>query len=407
MKILLSAYACEPGKGSEPGVGWNWTIELARMGHEVTVMTRANNRETIATAMQWLEPLPLTFIYFDLPHWMKWWKRGRRGVHLYYQLWQMGIYRVARRLVIDNTFDIVHHLTFTVFRQPSYLGRLGIPFMIGPLGGGEFAPRALERELPVRARILELSRWMGNQLALRSPAVKAMLKSATVILCKTPETLHALPALYRSKCVMQVEIGVDHAWLADEIMVPKSPEFLYVGRLLCLKGIHLSMEALAVALRHRNDIRLTIVGRGQDKGWLVRRARQLGIEQAMTWRDWMPRDMLRDEYRKALAFIMPSLHDSSGNVIYESLALGTPVICLHTGGPGEIVPEGGGFRIVTIGRSRHEVVNDLANAILALANDRSLANRMSENALAFARQNDWRSIVAKAYTVLQSRLELV
>ncbi len=407
MKILLSAYACEPNKGSEPGVGWNWAIELARMGHEVTVLTRANNQETIVAAMQRLEPLPLTFVYFDLPHWMKWWKSGGRGVHLYYQLWQMGVCGVARRLAAARTFDIAHHLTFTTFRQPSYLGRLGIPLIIGPLGGGEFAPSTLERELPLHARILEFSRWMGNRLALRSPAVRTMLKSATVILCKTQETLLALPAPFRSKCVMQVEIGVERAWLADKITVPQSPQLLYAGRLLCLKGIHLSMDALAVALRHRNDIRLTIVGSGPDKAWLVRRAHQLDIFQAITWRGWMPREKLREEYRKALALIMPSLHDSSGNVIYESLALGTPVICLHTGGPGAIVPEGGGFRIAVDGRSRHDIVEDLASAILALANDRHLAEQMSENALAYARQNEWKSIVGRAYNAVQSTFKPV
>jgi glycosyltransferase involved in cell wall biosynthesis len=407
MRILLSAYACEPDKGSEPGVGWHWAIALARLGHEVTVLTRSNNRETIIPAIKRLEPLSLNFVYFDLPYWMRWSKRAGRGVHLYYQLWQMGVYRVARRLSEAHTFDIVHHLTFTVFRQPSYLGHLGISFVIGPLGGGEFAPPVLAWELPLKARMHECFRWMGNRLALQSPAVRAMLKSAAVILCKTPETLNALPAAFRSKCLMQTDIGVDRAWLANEITLPQSPQLLYAGRLLCMKGVHLAMDALAVALRHRNDIRLTIVGRGPDKKWLVRRSQRLGISEAIRWHDWMPQDRLREEYRNALAFIMPSLHDSSGNVVYESLALGTPVICLKTGGPGEIVPEGGGFRIATGGRLRHNIVEDLAKAILALANGRRLAEQMSENALTYARQNEWNTIVAKAYTAIESTLKPV
>ena len=47
MKILLSAYACEPNKGSEPGVGWHWALELGYLGHDVWVLTRANNRPAI------------------------------------------------------------------------------------------------------------------------------------------------------------------------------------------------------------------------------------------------------------------------------------------------------------------------------------------------------------------------
>ena len=55
MRLLLSAYACEPGRGSEPGVGWNWAIALAALGHDVWVLTRANNRDRIEQALAvWL-----------------------------------------------------------------------------------------------------------------------------------------------------------------------------------------------------------------------------------------------------------------------------------------------------------------------------------------------------------------
>ena len=40
MKILIIAYACEPDRGSEEGVGWNVTYNLAKKGHEVHVVTR-------------------------------------------------------------------------------------------------------------------------------------------------------------------------------------------------------------------------------------------------------------------------------------------------------------------------------------------------------------------------------
>ena len=46
LRVLISAYACEPGKGSEPEVGWQWALQMARF-HDVTVLTRTNNREAI------------------------------------------------------------------------------------------------------------------------------------------------------------------------------------------------------------------------------------------------------------------------------------------------------------------------------------------------------------------------
>ena len=209
MKILLSAYACEPGKGSEQGVGWHWAIELARLGHDVVVITRANNRSVIEEALAGTAIEGLEFQYFDLPTWAKGWKRGARGVHLYYWLWQYGAYRHARRLVAAREFDVVHHLTFGVFRQPSFMGRLGLPFVVGPVGGGELAPQLLRRGLTRRDKLKETIRDASNRCAVWDPFVRAMLGNATLIFCKTEETRAALPGGSQAKCRVHLEIGLE------------------------------------------------------------------------------------------------------------------------------------------------------------------------------------------------------
>ena len=99
-RILLSAYACEPGRGSEAEVGWMWATELAAAGHEVWVITRTANRIAIEASLAEQHRPRLHFAYYDLPRWARGWKRGERGVHLYYALWQWGAYRTAR--VIDR-----------------------------------------------------------------------------------------------------------------------------------------------------------------------------------------------------------------------------------------------------------------------------------------------------------------
>src|SRR6266511_405878 len=91
LKVLISVYACEPDKGSEPGVGWNWVKQIARF-HEVWAITRANNRDPIERELA-KQPMPnVRWVYFDLPKWSRFWKKGPRGVHLYYYLWQIGAY---------------------------------------------------------------------------------------------------------------------------------------------------------------------------------------------------------------------------------------------------------------------------------------------------------------------------
>ena len=151
LSILMSAYACEPHLGSEPGVGWHWATRLASAGHEVRVLTRANNREVIEDALA-AHPVPrLSFAYYDLPAWMRRCKnQAGLWARLYYVAWQWGAYGVARRLCRETRFDVVHHITFGVFRHPSFMAFLGLPFVFGPVGGGETAPRPLRKSLPLR-----------------------------------------------------------------------------------------------------------------------------------------------------------------------------------------------------------------------------------------------------------------
>ena len=109
--MLLSAYVCEPGTGSETGAGWTWT-RAAALHNDVWVLTRENNRLSIEEAL-YIDPhLRLHPIYLDLPPWARWWKGGGRGARTYYVLWQVLAGKVARELHREHCFDVAHHLTF-------------------------------------------------------------------------------------------------------------------------------------------------------------------------------------------------------------------------------------------------------------------------------------------------------
>ena len=75
-KIFISAYACEPYKGSEPGIGWNVVNQLSRY-FEVHVLTRANNREVIEAFYQAnSQEVKPVFHYYDLPKYLSFWKKN-------------------------------------------------------------------------------------------------------------------------------------------------------------------------------------------------------------------------------------------------------------------------------------------------------------------------------------------
>jgi glycosyltransferase involved in cell wall biosynthesis len=320
-------------------------------------------------------------------------------------LWQIGAYLTIRRAFNQKMFDVVHHITFGVFRQASFLGRLGSPFIVGPLGGGDCVPVKLWQTFPVQGRLYEAVRYVWNKLSVLDPTVRQMLHSADTIYCKTLQTQRALPSCYQTKCIVALEIGIDSSWIAKTTFVPDTPDFLNVGRLLYMKGTHLALDAFAGVLKQRKDATLSIVGVGPDEKWLKARAKRLGVAYAVKWCGRMSHDELRKKYQESLAIVFPTLRDSSGNVALEALSAGTPVICLDVGGPAVLVPNDAGFKINCLNAEVNSVVRDITEAMLTLANNRDCAVLMSENALQYARKQDWNSVVSRVYDPLLTRLQ--
>ena len=194
VRVLVSAYACEPEKGSEPGVGWNWVKQIARF-HEVWVITRTNNRTPIERALS-KEPMPnVRWVYFDLPRWGRIWKHGQRGVRLYYCLWQAGVYFKGRRLHKDIIFNLIHHVTFVNYWMPSFLALLPVPFVWGPVGGGESSPRAFHKTFSFKGKIYECLRGIARRLGEEVPLVHFTAKRARFTFATTPETEERLKKL--------------------------------------------------------------------------------------------------------------------------------------------------------------------------------------------------------------------
>jgi len=403
IKILMSAYACEPGKGSEPGVGWRWAIETAALNHEVWVITRANNRAGIVAGVaQHGKPKNLNFIYYDLPAWARWWKRGRQGVHLYYLLWQLGAYRCARKLHIVEKFDAVHHITFGVTRHPSFMGRLGIPFVVGPLGGAERAPIVLRKYYSLSGKVKDLLRDSVNAMSKLDPWLHQMYTQASVILLKTPQSLAWIPAKYQHKASCMLEIGIDQRNVViKEIGVltkrQQTLNVLYVGRFIYWKGMDLGLRAVAKMRANGITVRITMIGQGPAHADWRSLVAQLKIGYCVNWIPWMKQQDLLDAYQTFDLLLFPSMHDSSGNVALEAMASGLPVVCLDLGGPAQIVNNHCG-RIVSVkGLNADQVIDGLATSLTEIAKSPDLAKQLRTGALARASTFSWQSVVGQVW----------
>jgi glycosyltransferase involved in cell wall biosynthesis len=406
MKVLLSAYSCSPTAGSEPAIGWNWAKCIAASGHEVFVMTRAINLKGIEAFIHDNPMERMHFVFHDLPLIVQKLYKLPFGNYVYYCLWQYTAAQKAARIHATEKFDRVQHITWGSFRLPSFMGKLGVPFIFGPVAGGEDTPKQLRKGLGLRGRVWDALRRFSNSIFAAVPFVKATYSQAAEIVATTPETLEKIPAAYRRKARVQQAVGIDSENLVGSSARdsrnsgPRNRttlELLYVGRLLPWKGLHLGFRALAMLGERASSVHLTIVGSGSDEMRLKTLSRRLKIEGQITWKPWMPREELIGVYADYDVFLFPSLHDSGGIAVLEAMTRGLPVLCLDLGGPGMSVDNTSGRAIATAGRSEHQVAEAIAQFLKEVSGDPNLLTRLSHGARRRAHVLNWAANVRALY----------
>jgi glycosyltransferase involved in cell wall biosynthesis len=399
MKLLISAYACAPNRGSEHGSAWNWTSEAARLGEDVTVLVSPAHRGAILAATERDPALQrIRWLFPEVAFWPL--QQGKEPVweRTYNLLWQREALRVARALHREQPFDLVHHLTWGGVRAPTFLGTLGAPLIIGPVGGGETSPAGLRDRMPLRGRVLESVRDLSNATIELNPIVRQGLRKAGVIFARTADTKNLLSPPLRAKTYVQMELGVMPTQIGAPRPMRQAPrKLLYAGRLLYWKGVHIAVEAMAQLVANMPDAQLTIVGNGPEEARLKTEIAQRGLGANITFVSWMPQEQFLRLYDTHDLFVFPSLHDSTGWVVLESFCKGLPVACLNLGGPKDIVTPKCGIIVDTQGLDTSGVAARLAEELRVLLADPERLAALSVGAVARASEFLLRDQVQRLY----------
>lgn len=379
MKVLISAYSCEPGRGSERGVGWNVAREVAKH-HEVWVLTRPDESKEAIEAELTANPIPnLHFVYFTLPFWQDSMSLGQSGaMQIHYYLWQIQAYFVARRLHQEIDFDLAHHVTFVKYSAPSLLSLLPVPFVWGPVGGGESAPPKFWKDFSMRARLYEWARDFVRNIGQRDPLVGLTIRNSSVVRATTDDTAKCLYQMGATDVQIVPEVGLldEEIKVLNQSPLPSSQpiRFISMGRLLHWKGFHLGIRAFAKA--QLPDAEFWLVGDGPELENLKRLAEDCGVKDQVKFWGRLTREDTLDRLGESHTLVHPSLHDSGGWVCIEAMASGRPVICLNLGGPAIQVTERTGFKIEA--QDPEQTVRDMAVAMQTLAADPKLRMQMGQ-----------------------------
>ncbi len=380
--VLVTAYAVNPYKGSEDGMGWNMILQIARF-QKVIAITRQNNQPAIdrylkENSVRQIENIK--FEYFDTPYYTRFWKRGGRGALLYFYLWQ---YAVSRWIQKQNwEFDIVHNLNFHNDWTPSFLWRLNKPFVWGPIGHHPQIPYVFLKKYGLGQVMREGIRWAAKRFFWNfDPFLQRTKNKAQHIFAMNSQVGKVLN-LPDSKVTILPSVAserVEHY----ERYPGKSFNVLSIGRFVALKGFDISIRSFAafyhtLSEEDRKEATLTIVGKGPAEPMLRSLVEQLNILEAVNIISWIERNQLKLIYQGADVFLFPS-HEGAGMVVSEALSYGLPVLCFDNCGPGEFINKTCGLAIPY--QDYETNVNFFKQDLLRLFHDRDLLKRLSSGAL--------------------------
>ena len=383
MRVLLSAYACRPNAGSEPGVGWNWATHLAARGMEVHVLVAKRNQGAVEAALREKVFPNLHFTFVAVP--FEWAKKNEA---MHYVLWQIAALKAARELNERFRFHVVHHVTYASIHVPSQLWRLGIPVVFGPVGGGQQTPPS----------VLNLFGAEKSKERLRSSVTGALksscfhrhsLQQMSWILAANSDTLRLVKASGCANAGLMCDTAIPDNYFAAaprNFEGRKGLKLLWVGRMLRRKALPLALDALK---RAHADATLTSAGDGVAPEEVHRMIGERSLQQRVCWKgSRLTYEELRNAYAQHDAMLFTSLRDSFGSQLLEALAMGLPVITLDLHGAHDFVPDGASLKVIV--GNPDETAGNLARAIERY--DRLTPverSRMSMTALNFARTLNW------------------
>ncbi len=384
LKVLLSAIACQPESSSEPGVAWA-VARVTAQKHEVWVLAHERHRQATEDYLA-RNPIPnLHFVFVELPAWTRILAMETGFAQITYYVWQVVALGHARRLHREIGFDVVHHVSLQKYWMPSFLWRLPVPMVWGPVGGGESAPFSFWWGFSLRGKLYEALRSTARWLGERDPFLKLAARRSALVLATSEQSRARLEKLGPKRLSVCSGIALweqDIARLATagtqdptaESQGPLPVRFLSLGRILHWKGFHLGLQAFAKA--RLSNAEYWVIGQGPEFERLQGLAEDLGIAEQVKFLGLLPHAQVLDRLRDCDVLVHPSLHESGGLCCLEAMAARKPVICLDLGGPALQVSDEAGIRAPA--RTAAESVAALAEAMTRLAGDADLRRRMGE-----------------------------
>ena len=385
-KVLISAFSCNPERGSEPGVGHFFVDALATYCDLTVITEEVENRAAIERRQR--EDPAYAAINFRFLPWPWLDSAGRRiddrGSWNFYDClreWERKALGLAMTLTARQTFDITHHLTMQGYREPGYLWQLPLPFVWGPVGGHAQMPWRFFPTLGWRGMLKQGARNVGNIVQARlHPRVRRAARAAKAVITNTSAGRDAFARLYGVDAAVIAEFGAEALPLPDRKPVEGRPmKIAWSGVHVPRKGLPILLHALA-QLPAGVRVEVHVLSEGPETERWQALASHLGVGDRIVWHGRLPRKRAVEVMSSCDVFALTSLLDGTSCVLSEAIAVGLPVICHRACGFADIVDDSCGILIPL--RSPRDSAAGFAEAIARLALDGNLYRKLCDGARA-------------------------
>jgi glycosyltransferase involved in cell wall biosynthesis len=410
--ILFSVHEISPYLGSECSSGWNMVLLLSKY-HNITVLYAETNQ---FNSQNYKEQISKYFNEKDKPHGLVFIpikqpiigqfiakinqfiskNTSSTGISILYffsyRLWQKNVFKVAKKLVLENKLDIVHQFNSLSFREPGYLYKLNLPFIWGPISGLDNLPKGFFKNIPVPMLLNSFVRSFSNYLQFNfSLRIDRALKKASKIYAVT-STDKFLLSQRNNSVVNLLDVGSnpkDTFINEREYQSIRKLNIIWIGRLDYLKALDILFNALAISDLLKDKVEVLIVGRGPQEQYFRGIANKLNLKN-IKWLGFVEKEEVELLMFDSDLLVHTSIKEAASAVILESLSSGLPVVCHDSFGMSHAVTNDCGMKVPF--KSIDESIFGFKKVLEEIVMNPTLIKEFSRGAYKRSRELSWSNL---------------
>ena len=380
MNYLISAYSVNPYKGSEDSIGWNWVLQYEKNykeGDRIILLTKKFNEKDTRKGLEEFNIQHVELVIVDVPDALNWFREKHSAFHhMYYILWQHWAWLWVKHSGIR--FDVIHHVTMNDYRIPSEMYKAkGAKVIWGPMGGAQVTPKPLK--VYEKNQLVASFREFVNRSCSWNPFYKKALRSYYKIYCINNETQKQISRIVGKDVPLMPELALRDEYKNLPIRKGNNDilKIVFVGRLIGKKGIAFLVDALSLMPTDMNW-ELLIFGDGDDHALIEKQIADSGIGKNVKLMGNRPLSQIAEAYQQADVFVLPSLRETSGNVLLEAMAYAVPIVAFDTSFC-RLLKEVDCGVFINTEQALDNIKEDYCKAIVTLGQDKELAKQMGLN----------------------------